>query len=71
MRVDPQILVKHLTVEATFDALHTDAATWLAALNNSWWCFLEGSDSAFNNDYELFSQRARVFLSSRANSYAR
>jgi hypothetical protein len=35
IRADPQILEEHLTVEATVDASHADAAMWLAALNDS------------------------------------
>ena len=33
IRADPQILEEHLTVEATVDASHADAAARLAALN--------------------------------------
>ena len=40
IRADPQILEEHLTVEATVDALHADATTRLATLNDSSWCFL-------------------------------
>ena len=36
-----EILEEHLAVEATVDALRADAATRLAALNDSSWCFLE------------------------------
>ena len=55
---DPQILEEHLTVEATVDASHADAATRLAALNDSSWHFLEATIGAFDKDYEVFSQRA-------------
>ena len=41
IRADPQILEEHLTVEAIIDASRADAATRLAALNDSSWCFLE------------------------------
>ena len=41
IRADPQILEEHLAVEATVDALPTDVATQLAALNDSSWRFLE------------------------------
>ena len=41
IRADPQILEEHLAVEATVDASRADAATRLAALNNSSWRFLE------------------------------
>ena len=41
IRADPQILEEHLAVEATVDASRTDTATWLAALNDSSWRFLE------------------------------
>ena len=41
IRADPQILEEHLAVEATVDASCADAATRLAALNDSSWCFLE------------------------------
>ena len=54
-----------LTVEATIDTSCADTATRLAALNDSSWCFLEAS--AFNEDYKVFSQRARAYLISRAS----
>ena len=60
------VFKEHLAVEATIDASRVDAATRLACLNNSL-CFLEGSVVAFDDDYELFSQRARAFLNSRAS----
>ena len=41
IRADPQILEEHLAVEATVDASRADAATRLAALNDSTWRFLE------------------------------
>ena len=41
IRADRQILEEHLAVEAIVDALRTDAATQLAALNVSSWHFLE------------------------------
>ena len=41
IRADPQILEEHLAVEATIDASRADAATWLAALNDSSWRFLD------------------------------
>ena len=41
IRADPQILEEHLAVEATVEATRTDAATRLAALNDSSWRFLE------------------------------
>ena len=41
IRADPQILEEHLVVEATVDASRTNAATRLAALNDSLWRFLE------------------------------
>jgi hypothetical protein len=47
MRADRQISEERLAVEATFDASHADAATWLAALNDSSWCFLEATSSVF------------------------
>ena len=55
IRADPQILEEHLAVEATFDASRADIATWLAALNNSLWRFLEATLGAFDEDYEVFS----------------
>jgi hypothetical protein len=67
MRVDPQILEEHLIVEATVDASRADAATCLVALNDSSWGFLEATVGAFDEDYEVFSQRARAYLNSRAN----
>ena len=41
IHADPQILEEHLAVEATVDASRVDAATRLAALNDSSWHFLE------------------------------
>ena len=62
IRADPQILEEHLAVEAT-----VDAAMRLAALNDSSWRFLEATIGAFDEDYEVFSQRARPYLISRAS----
>ena len=67
IRADPQILEEHLAVEATDDASRADAATRLAALNDSSWRFLEATVGAFNEDYEVFSQRALAYLISRAS----
>ena len=67
IRADPQILEEHLAVEATIDASHADAATWLAALNDSSWHFLEATLGAFNEDSEVFCQRARGYLILRAS----
>ena len=47
MHADRQILEEHLAVEATVNASRTDAATRLAALNDSSWCFLEATSGAF------------------------
>ena len=59
IRADPQILEEHrtveATVEATVDASCADAATRLAALNDSLWHFLEATVGAFDEDYEVFS----------------
>ena len=66
MRADPQILEEHLAVEATVDASRADTATRLAAINDSSWSFLEGTAGAFDEDYDVFSQRARAYLNSRA-----
>ena len=69
IRADPQILEEHLAVESTVDAscADADAVTWLAALNDSSWCFLEAIVGAFDEDYEVVSQRARAYLISRAS----
>ena len=67
IRADPQILEEHLAIEATIDSSHADAATRLAALNDSSWHFLEATVGAFDKDYEVFSQRARAYLISRAS----
>ena len=67
IRVDPQILEGHLAVEATVDASCSGAATRLATLNDNSWCFLEATVGAFDEDYEVFSQRARAYLISRAS----
>ena len=63
---DPQILEEHLAVEAIVDASRADGATRLAALNNNSWLFLEAIVGAFDEDYEVFSQRAHAYLISRA-----
>ena len=67
IRADPQILEEHLTVEATINASRAYTLTWLATLNDSSWCFLEATLGAFDEDYEVFSQRARAYLISRAS----
>ena len=67
IRADPQILEEHLAVEATVDASRADAATRLAALNDSSWRFLKATVGAFDEDYEVFSQHARAYLISRAS----
>ena len=36
-------------------------------LNDSSWRFLEATVGAFDEDYEVFSQRARAYLISRAS----
>ena len=59
VRADSQILEEHLAIKATIDASHTDATTRLPALNDSSWRFLEATVGAFDEDYEVFSQRAR------------
>ena len=58
---------EHLAVEATIDALRFDAATRLAALNDSSWHFLEATVGAIDEDYEVFSKHARAYLISRAS----
>ena len=58
---------EHLAIEATVHTSHANAATRLAALNDSSWHFLEATVGAFNEDYEVFSQRARAYLNSRAS----
>ena len=67
IRADPQILEEHLAVEATVDASCANAATRLDALNDSSWNFLEATVGAFDEDYEVFSQRAHAYLISRAS----
>ena len=62
-----EILEEHLTIEATVDASRADAATRLATLNDCSWNFLEATVGAFDKDYEVFSQRARAYLISRAS----
>ena len=42
IRADPQILEEHPAIEATIDASRANAATRLAALNDSSWHFLKG-----------------------------
>ncbi|KAE8815757.1 hypothetical protein D1007_06817 [Hordeum vulgare] len=67
IRADPQILEEHLALEATVDASRVDAATWLAALNDDSWHFLEANVDAFDEYYKVFSQRAPTYLNSRAS----
>jgi hypothetical protein len=67
IRADPQILEEHLAVEATVNTSHADTMMRLAALNDSSWRFLEATLGAFDEDYEVFSQRARAYLNSRAS----
>ena len=68
IRADPQILEEHLAVKATVDASCTNTTMWLTALNDSLWRFLEATIGAFDEDYEVFSQRARAYLISRAST---
>ena len=67
IRAYHQILEEHLAIEAIVDASRADAVTRLAALNDSSWRFLEATIDAFDKDYEVFSQRARAYLISRAS----
>ena len=67
IRAEPQILEEHLTVKATDNASRTDTSARLTALNDSSWRFLEATVSAFDEDYEVFSQCARAYLISRAS----
>ncbi|KAE8813574.1 hypothetical protein D1007_09277 [Hordeum vulgare] len=69
MHADPQILEKYLAVEATVDASRADAATRLASINDRSWYFFQGTTGAFNKDYDVFSQRAHAYLSSRASMF--
>ena len=66
IHADPQILEEHIAVEATVDVSSADVATRLAALTDNSWRFLEATVGAFDEDYEVFSQRARAYLISRA-----
>ena len=66
IRADPQILEEHLAVEATFEASHRRGNA-VGCLNDSSWRFLEATVGAFDEDYEVFSQRARAYLISRAS----
>ena len=58
---------EHLTVEATINASCADTMTWLVALNDSSLYFLEATVGAFDEDYEVFCQRACAYLISRAS----
>ena len=58
---------EHLAVEAIVDASRADAVTRLAVLNDSSWWFVEAIVGASDEDYEVFSQRARAYLISRAS----
>ncbi|KAE8798683.1 hypothetical protein D1007_26037 [Hordeum vulgare] len=66
MCANPHILEQLLAIEVTVYASHEDIATWLVALYNSSCCFLEGFASAFDDEYELISERAHVLLCSKA-----
>ena len=67
MRADPQILEKHMAVEATLNASRKDATTRLSALNSSSWCFFAGNVGAYDEHYDVFSQRARAYMNSRSS----
>ena len=67
IRADPRILEEQIAVEATVDASRADAASRLAALNDSSWRFVEATVGAFDKDYEVFSQCAHAYLISRAS----
>ena len=56
--------LKIIDTTETYHASHADAVMRLAALNDSSWRFTVG---AFDEDYEVFSQRARAYLISRAS----
>ncbi|KAE8791984.1 hypothetical protein D1007_33615 [Hordeum vulgare] len=62
IRAQPQILEDHLVVASC-----TDSATRLAALNDISWCFLESIVGAFDEDYNVFSERDRAYINSRDN----
>ena len=65
IRANPQILEEHLAIEAIINASRVNDAMRLATLNDSLWHFLEATAGAFDEDYEVFSQRARAYLNSR------
>ena len=67
IRVDPQIFEEHLAIKATVDASRVDAMAQLAALNDNSWRSLEATVGAFDEDYKVFSLRARAYLNSRAS----
>ncbi|KAE8820114.1 hypothetical protein D1007_01813 [Hordeum vulgare] len=62
MRVDAEVLEENLGV----DSSRVDVAKRLAAINDSSWFFVKGIAGAFDEDYNVFSQRARAYLSSKA-----
>ncbi|KAE8789535.1 ATPase, beta subunit [Hordeum vulgare] len=66
IHANPQILEENLIVEAAVDASLAVAATRLATLNDNFWHFLEATNDAFNEDYNVFCQRSRAYLNSRA-----
>ncbi|KAE8812648.1 hypothetical protein D1007_10349 [Hordeum vulgare] len=52
IRANPQILERHLAVEATVNASRADATMRLAALNKCSWSFLEVFVVSFDEDYK-------------------
>ncbi|KAE8784316.1 hypothetical protein D1007_42095 [Hordeum vulgare] len=68
IHADLEILEEHLANEATIDTSCADAATQLAALNNSSWRFHKSTVGAFDKDYKVFSQRAPAYLNCTARS---
>ena len=49
--------------------MRADAATRLATLNDNSWRSLEATVGAFDEDYKVFSLRARAYLNSRARRW--
>ena len=67
MRADLQIQEEHMAVEATVNASRKDAASRLSALSSSSWCFFAGTVGAYDEPYDVFSQRARAYMNSRSS----
>lgn len=63
---DPQILEEQLAIEATVQTSHADNVMQMTALNHRAWRIFWATIAAYDDNYKVFSIRARVYLKSGA-----